>query len=526
MNGRGRCRDRLVPGARRTGLPWTRRGVGNEPDSGTRVHCGSARRHPTVVENADDTPLFRRPAPARVSCSPPAGAEPANTGEVPPEVWTLAVLEVAPLKPHLIVRLRRSGSEPDAPHWTEILNDKSRARDRFLPEIDRILADHGIPIWATREYQPAAGSWSPDEIAAGLERVYRLVLQSDSGVPQSMIDEIHLLPIVEEVRLGRVGRVDLPPAVASQMAATTGGAARRAIYLEEAQEYTRGDPAVVVAILDTGIALDHPELTHALLPGRDFVDIIDGASAFLGDYIGADEDPTDEVGHGTHVAGIVAGRGRSMPPGVVPRCRVLPVRVLAAMKRDGKPVGAGLVENINAGIKWAVDRGADVINMSLGVRHTGGGLPHQEVVEYAARRGVTMVAASGNDGTEELYYPGAFESVIAVGAADPEGQVAAFSTWGRQVDFVAPGTEIYSSYLARDYAFSSGTSHAAPFVSGAAAMLKSYGRARKTRIGDRQVKHILKHTSDKVDRRFKHRKAGYGHLNLADAMRLLKAKLN
>jgi subtilisin family serine protease len=71
-------------------------------------------------------------------------------------------------------------------------------------------------------------------------------------------------------------------------------------------------------------------------------------------------------------------------------------------------VGAGLIDNINAGVKWAIDQGADVINMSLGVQYTGGGLPHEEVVEYARRKGVTIVAASGNDEQEALYYPGAF----------------------------------------------------------------------------------------------------------------------
>ena len=71
------------------------------------------------------------------------------------------------------------------------------------------------------------------------------------------------------------------------------------------------------------------------------------------------------------------------------------------MRRGARKIGAGLVENINVGLKWAIDQGADVVNMSLGIRHVGGGLPHQEVIDYAARKGVTVVAASGNDGTED-----------------------------------------------------------------------------------------------------------------------------
>ena len=183
------------------------------------------------------------------------------------------------------------------------------------------------------------------------------------------------------------------------------------------------------------------------------------------------------------------------------------------------------MDNIDAVVKWSVDQGADVINMSLGVQHTGGGLPHQDVIDYAQRKGVTVVAATGNDGTEELYYPGAFDSVIAVGASDLLGDVAAFSTFGQQVTLVAPGTQIYSTYLENGYAFSSGTSHAAPFVTGAVALLKSLARKLGHTLTDGQIKHVLIHTADKIGRRFKDRKAGFGRLNLWDALKLTQYRL-
>ena len=279
-------------------------------------------------------------------------------------------------------------------------------------------------------------------------------------------------------------------------------------------------------MLDTGVADGHPELRHALVEGTDTVDILDGAGKFLGDYLGADPDPDDEVGHGTHVAGIIAAKGINMPPGVAPRCKIIPIRVLAAMMKDGRRVGAGLIENINYGVKAAVDAGAAVINMSLGVKHTGGGLPHEEVIEYARANDVSIVAASGNDGTDELYYPAALPGVITVGASSNNGDVSSFSTFGRHVSLIAPGDGIYSSYLNNDYAFSTGTSHAAPFVSGAIALLKSFARQKGRRLRDRHIKHILKHTSDKVDHRFKHPKAGFGRLNLVDALRLAHSKLS
>lgn len=427
---------------------------------------------------------------------------------------------------HIRLKFKKNILPPEVPHWQDIIADKTTAVTKIHPDIDTILSKYQVPVWATKEYKPANQKWNKAEVESGLDRIYRLILQEDKQIPQKLIEEISLLPIVEYAHIGAIGHSDLPSMMPTQMSATTDMRSRHAIHLEEAQQISRGDSRITVAVLDTGIWLTHPELQNALLPGYDFVNIIDGADKFIGDYLDADEIPDDEVGHGTHVAGIIAAKGEAMPTGVVPDCKILPVRVLGAMKRGSKRVGAGLVDNINSGIKWAIDKGADVINMSLGIQHTGGGLPHQEVVDYAQRKGVTIVAASGNDGTEQLYYPGSLPYVIAVGAVDEMGNITPFSTYGK-LDFVAPGTNIYSTYLNNDYAFSTGTSHASPFVAGAIALLKSYALNKwGTRLSDGQVKHLLQHTADKIDTRFKHRKAGFGRLNLIDALRLLEYKLS
>jgi len=430
------------------------------------------------------------------------------------------------VRPHIGVQLRPGVQADPVPHWMQIIRDKAVAAESLHPAIDAVLRRAGVPVWATREYAPSSGNWSDEELRAGLDRAYRIILREGSGIPPGLVEEISLLPVVEEARPGRIASAELPPARAVALGAKTDELSRQAIYLDDAHRFSRGDPEIVVAVLDTGVCLTHPELRACLVKGQDFVDIIDGHAEFVGDFLDLDESPDDEVGHGTHVAGIIGGAGVAMPSGVAPRCRLMPVRVLGAMKRGEKRVGAGLVDNINAGVKWAVDHGADVINMSLGVQHIDGGLPHQEVVEYARLKGVTIVAASGNDGTEGIYYPGGFPSVITVGATDTSGNVAAFSTYGRQVSLIAPGTDVYSTYLENDYAFSSGTSHAAPFVSGAVALLKSHARSRGRRLTDGQVKSVLKHTADKAGRAFKDRKAGYGRLNLSDAMRLLEHSLN
>ena len=431
------------------------------------------------------------------------------------------------MKAHLTVKLRAGAPvHGDPPHWTDLIEEKSLAPDHFHDPIDRLLAARRVNVWSTREFKPRAAQFSRDEIESGLNRVYRLILQHEGRFPADLVESISLLPTVEYVRPGRIGVAELPRPEAASMSRAPGGAARDAIHLDQAHAFTRGDESVTVAVLDTGVHVDHPELRDAIAPGRDFVNIIDGADRFVGDYLDADTDAEDEVGHGTHVAGIVAGRGSDMPPGVVPRCRILPVRVLGALERDGRRFGAGLIDNINVGIKWAVDQGAQVLNMSLGVEPTGRELPHEEVIDYARRRGVTVVAASGNDGALNRYFPGALPYAVTVGATDAEGEVAMFSTYGDQVDLVAPGTEIYSSYLNGRYAFSSGTSQATPFVAGAAAMLHSLGRAKGGTVTDSRIKYVLKNTSDRVDRRFRNPRAGYGRLNLIDAVRLLDHKLD
>lgn len=431
------------------------------------------------------------------------------------------------MKPHIKLTLKEEVTSKHIPYWRDVaLGKETSQEDDIFPEIATELKKYGRSAQVTREYQPAGKTWDEDERISGFNRVYRLILTKSTDIPSGLINAIAVLPTVEAAVRGKVVTADLPPVTAKPFSLETDQRSRDAIYLPEAHDYSKGDPEITIAVLDTGIDLDHPELTEVLLPGYDFVNIIDGAGKFVGDYLGYDEDPDDEVGHGTHVAGIISGQGIDMPLGVVPRCKILPVRVLGAMKRGSKKVGAGLVDNINSGIKWAIDHGANVINMSLGIEHTGGGLPHEDVVNYARRKGVSIVAASGNDGQDHLYYPGALPHVIAVGALDEAGDIAHFSTYGKQVDFAAPGTDIYSTYIDNDYGFSTGTSHASPFVAGAIALLKSYAlQKHDTHLSDRQVKHLLKHTSDKLDRRFKHAKAGFGKLNLLDALRLLEYKL-
>lgn len=207
---------------------------------------------------------------------------------------------------------------------------------------------------------------------------------------------------------------------------------------------------VTIAILDTGIELSHPDLFVRILPGYDFVN--------------NDSDPQDDNGHGTHVAAIAAASSNNGVgiSGVNWGANLLPVKVLNASSN-------GTYANVAAGIVWATDHGTQVINLSL-----GGPSPSfvlNDAVNYAYNHGVILVAASGNAGAHAVLYPAAYDPVIAVGATDSANAWAGFSNYGPEVDVVAPGVNIYSAYLGGGYGYRSGTSMAAPHVSGLAAIL-------------------------------------------------------
>lgn len=212
---------------------------------------------------------------------------------------------------------------------------------------------------------------------------------------------------------------------------------------------------VTVAVIDTGVDAAHPELTGRVLEGKDFVSPSgDGRS--------------DANGHGTHVSGVIAaasGNGEGIA-GIAPKVKILPVRVL-------DKTGWGDDAQVAEGIVWAVDNGADILNLSLGT-HDPNPLM-RTAVNYAQERGVLVVAAAGNDGSSgPKSYPAAWESVLAVAATTPMDTVASFSTAGDYVDVAAPGSLIMST-VPGGYAPMSGTSMATPHVTAAAALLMASG---------------------------------------------------
>ncbi len=211
-----------------------------------------------------------------------------------------------------------------------------------------------------------------------------------------------------------------------------------------------------VAILDTGIDSDHPDLESAIVATKDFT----------GDGI------EDENGHGTHCAGIVGARLNGVGfVGVAPKADLMIGKVL-------NNSGRGSYEWIANGIYWATDEGANIISMSLGGSSSSGEL--YQAIQYALFNGVTVLCAAGNEGSlakNSIGYPGRYGGVITVASHDRNGNPSGFSSRGGEVDVMAPGTEIWSTYKKGAYATLSGTSMATPFAAGLAALIASHHRS-------------------------------------------------
>lgn len=227
-----------------------------------------------------------------------------------------------------------------------------------------------------------------------------------------------------------------------------------AIHAPQGWDMSTGSDTVIITILDTGVDLTHPDLAGKLVPGIDFVN--------------KDDFPQDDNGHGTHVAGIAAALTNNGigVAGVSWGAGLMPLKVLDSG-------GSGGMLDAAEAIVWATDQGVQVINMSFGVSigdctYT----PMQAAIDYAHAHNVVMVAASGNDGANNVSFPACAPNVIAVGATDNSNNITYFSNYGSALDLVAPGYDIFSTYLSGGYGIMSGTSMAAPFVAGLAAILR------------------------------------------------------
>ncbi|WP_329290199.1 type VII secretion-associated serine protease mycosin [Streptomyces pseudovenezuelae] len=285
-----------------------------------------------------------------------------------------------------------------------------------------------------------------------------------------------------------------------------------AMHTQQAWQTTKG-AGVTVAVLDTGVENDHPDLVGNVLTGKDMI----GFGATRGDRSWAR--------HGTAMAGIIAGHGHGIGNGdgvmgIAPEAKILPVRVIL---EDGDPARAKARNTrgnaLAEGIRWAADHGADVINLSLGddsaSAHPEAG--EDDAVQYALSKGSVVVASAGNGGEkgDHISYPAAYPGVIAATAVDKFGTRASFSTRRWYATVAAPGDDVVIADPDHKYYEGWGTSAASAFVSGAAALVK----AAHPDLTPAQIKRLLEDTARNAPAGGRDDSRGFGFIDPAAALK-------
>lgn len=277
-----------------------------------------------------------------------------------------------------------------------------------------------------------------------------------SGTPEAAVAKLMKDSAVRSAEFDRAALLDdvkvNDPSRGKQYALDT-------VKADAAWGVTMGNEKVVIGILDSGVDLSHPDLKAKLLPGTNTAE--------------PGKEPKDDMGHGTHVAGIAAAIANNNEgvAGLAANCKIVPVKVLGA--------GSGSAATVADGIIWAADHGVDVINMSLGFYDENDTLG--KAVAYALSKNVVIVATMGNNNVERKRFPAAFPGVIAVGSTAEGDKRSDFSNFGNWMSVSAPGSNILSTFPTypvqidgtKGYASLSGTSMAAPLVAGLCGLVRS-----------------------------------------------------
>jgi subtilisin family serine protease len=312
--------------------------------------------------------------------------------------------------------------------------------------------------------------------------------------------------------------------------------------MPSAWDIEQGSPEIVIGFVDSGIDYHHEDLAANVWinPGEDlnangqvdesdlngldddangYIDDLRGWDftdapqfAGLGDYLQRDNDPDDDLGHGTHVSGIAAAIGNNGvgTAGLCWHARIMPLRASFRLS-----VGAFLEDDdVSAGIVYAADNGAQVINMSWGDPRISPIV--QDVVAYAYARGCVLVAAAGNVDEEGLFYPGGYDETIAMGASDIYDQRAGFSSFGKNLDVLAPGSNIVSTLPGDAYGTQGGTSMATAHGSGLAGLILS----RNPELTAEEVRGIITASAHDLGPDGWDAQTGSGRVDGLDALRM------
>lgn len=295
------------------------------------------------------------------------------------------------------------------------------------------------------------------------------------------------------------------------------------IFAPQAWDFCKGDSNVVVAVIDWGVDLQHPDLATEMWTNASEIPdngIDDDGNGYIDDVYGwdfanNDNDPRqDDYGHGSHVAGIAAAatdNGVGIA-GVAFNSRIMAVKVGYTDPDTGKHLAR--YTDIAYGIMYAADNGAKVINLSLGGYGYSSGL--KGAVNYAWDAGCVLVGAAGNNNKSDPLYPAAYDNVIGVSATDQNDARASWSNYGAHVAVAAPGSSIYSTYWngSSTYAYMSGTSMAAPHVAGLAALLFAQDDTRTNAA----VRSVIERSADDLGDVSWDQYYGYGRINAYKAL--------
>lgn len=264
------------------------------------------------------------------------------------------------------------------------------------------------------------------------------------------------------------------------------------IKAEAAWEVAKENTNVVIAIVDTGVDLNHPDLQDNLVRGTNFVQAL--------------RPPQDDNGHGTSLAGIIGAKGNNDLgiTGLLWDARIMPIKALDKN-------GTGDEHKLGQGIRYAVDNGAKIVLLSLGLYKYSPFM--EEVVQYAEEKDVLLVAATGNDG-RDVKYPAAYPSVLAVGGVDHHNVVVKDSNYGPEVDIVAPWYVYTTSLDDEGYGYNKGTSMAAPQVAAVAALVWS----KYPHLKPHQVREHIRMTAEDLQQSGWDAHSGFGLLRADQAL--------
>ena len=374
-------------------------------------------------------------APAWAYDIPVALDEPAGIGDV--------------ITTHVVVQFER-----------EFLDTHAIAAGQVIDNgpLDALSQTWGVTRITPLLTHPAANDAAAS--ARGLDRYFVLAVPRGTDTPAMAAAYASTVGVAQSAVDGRGGIAETIPNDAQfalqwnmRNIGQTGGTPDADIAATFAWDLHVGAGTVTIAVIDTGVQSDHPDLIGRVIPGWNFYS--------------NNSNSEDVHGHGTHVSGIAGAVGNN---GVGVAGVNWDVRILAI--RITRTSGTYSESDLTDAIVWAADNGADFISMSL--QSYTGSAPLEAAIDYARDNGVLPIAATGNNRGNLVAFPARFAGCMGVGASDHNDQWPSFSNWGPQVDVAAPGAVIYSLFRGSGYRTLSGTSMAAPHVSGLASLMLSY----------------------------------------------------